>query len=143
MAEAPADGKPAGVRGLLVDRHKREQAKEGIPAAAVVAARSLGATETRSGWLEKRSEQGIVRNWKKRWVVLSDALLYYFEGEDSAKPQGASFSRWPGRTVRHRSLPPFTRQPHRSHPHPTHLPTPISRAQAWYPWRARAWSWAR
>jgi hypothetical protein len=89
MAEAPADGgKPAGMRGLLVDRHKREQAKEGIPATAAVAALSLGATATRSGWLEKRSEQGLVRNWKRRWVVLSDSLLYYFEGEDSAKPQG-------------------------------------------------------
>lgn len=67
---------------------RKEEAREGIEAVAkTVAAKDLNAL--RSGWLEKRSEQGLVSNWKRRHCVLADGLLYYFESPDSAKPQGS------------------------------------------------------
>ena len=40
------------------------------------------------GFLRKRSDQGFFKNWKKRWVVLSDRLLYYFLDEQSVNPNG-------------------------------------------------------
>jgi len=38
------------------------------------------------GWLLKQG--GSVRSWKKRWVVLKDRCLYYYEEPADAKPKG-------------------------------------------------------
>jgi len=38
------------------------------------------------GWLIKRG--GRVRTWKKRWVILSGSVLYYFEDAKSPEPKG-------------------------------------------------------
>ena len=40
------------------------------------------------GFLKKRSDQGFVKNWKNRWVMLVGSLLHYFENDDSKNPQG-------------------------------------------------------
>ena len=38
------------------------------------------------GWLWKQG--GKVRSWKRRWVILSKSVLYYFEGEKESSPKG-------------------------------------------------------
>ena len=93
------------------------------------------------GFLRKRSDQGFFKNWKKRWVVLSDRLLYYFLDEQSANPNGAfrllphshSVGSAPSATKRH--LP--------THP-PTHSlqlfpASPL--LQALWCWTAARCSW--
>lgn len=68
---------------------RKEEEREGIEVGVRnVSAADLEPTATKAGVLEKRSEQGLVHNWKRRHCVLSDALLYYFEAPDSKKPQG-------------------------------------------------------
>ena len=44
------------------------------------------------GFLYKTGKEATERNvvgWKKRWVVLMDWFLYYFDRKDSASPLGA------------------------------------------------------
>jgi hypothetical protein len=41
---------------------------------------------TKTGWLTKQG--GVVKNWKKRYCVLVDKVLFYYSGKESAKPQG-------------------------------------------------------
>ena len=68
---------------------RKDEAKEGIGAGERnVPAAELASSALKAGLLEKRSEQGLVHNWKKRHCVLSDSLLYYYETSESAKPQG-------------------------------------------------------
>ena len=38
------------------------------------------------GWLRKQC--GKERTWKRRWVILSKSVLYYFEGEKESSPKG-------------------------------------------------------
>jgi len=38
------------------------------------------------GWLTKRG--GRVHTWKRRWVILSGSVLYYFEDAKSPEPKG-------------------------------------------------------
>ncbi|EDQ88687.1 uncharacterized protein MONBRDRAFT_32629 [Monosiga brevicollis MX1] len=40
----------------------------------------------KSGWLTK--EGGRARTWKRRWFILSNSCLYYFEDPESATPKG-------------------------------------------------------
>ena len=82
--------KPAVKRKL----RKLEQ-KEGIEAQHVVqSADSITGSALRGGYLQKRSEQGFLHNWKRRWVALvGEGLLYYFEDEHSKKPRGTKSVR--------------------------------------------------
>ena len=70
---------------------------EGVDASALVPAHTLTATAVRAGYLNKRSAQGLVHNWRTRWVVLHDCLLYYYATAEAAQPQGVIFL--PGSTV--------------------------------------------
>ncbi len=38
-----------------------------------------GSPAIRTGWLQKRSREGIIKNWKRRFVVLDVGVLKYFE----------------------------------------------------------------
>jgi len=40
------------------------------------------------GWLTKRG--GRVHTWKRRWVILSGSVLYYFEDAKSAGQNGSN-----------------------------------------------------
>jgi len=40
----------------------------------------------KTGFLTKQG--GVVKNWKKRYCVLVDKVLFYYSGKDAAKPQG-------------------------------------------------------
>lgn len=68
---------------------RKDELREGIDAAVIVAAESLAPTCVKQGYLSKRSDNSFVKNWKRRWVVLHGSLLYYFESPESKKPQGA------------------------------------------------------
>lgn len=39
-------------------------------------------------WLVKRSTNGLVHNWRKRWCVLVDGRIFYFKSERERRPQG-------------------------------------------------------
>jgi len=66
---------------------REDESKEGIDASSIVSAESLvGAVKT--GYMNKRSEQGIVKNWKRRWVAIVGNLLYYYADEVAKAPQG-------------------------------------------------------
>lgn len=39
--------------------------------------------------MNKRSDQGFFQNWRKRWVMLSDRLLYYYVDANATNPNGA------------------------------------------------------
>lgn len=53
-----------------------------------MSAASLTKMCQKGGYLTKRSDQGMIKNWKKRWVMLAGNLLYYFASEGAPKPQG-------------------------------------------------------
>ena len=42
---------------------------------------------TLKGWLYKQGSEGL-RTWKKRWFVLSDRCLYYFQQTSENVPKG-------------------------------------------------------
>jgi len=73
---------------MAMTRRVRFVSMQGIDASAIVAADALKDTAIKAGYLNKRSAQGLLQNWKRRWVVLNGQLLYYFEAADSKKPQG-------------------------------------------------------
>ena len=90
--EPTADAVPA--KPFSLRRLRKEEVKEGIASHQIQSADSLAGTALRGGFLQKRSEQGLVKNWKKRYVVLvAEGLLYYFEGEHSKKPSGETAGR--------------------------------------------------
>jgi hypothetical protein len=71
---------------------------EGVVASALVSANSLAAAgASKAGYLIKRSAQGLVHSWKKRWVVVHESLLYYFASPEAAVPLGVVLL--PGATV--------------------------------------------
>jgi len=72
----------------LLRKLRKDEVKEGIASDAVQSAASLTKAAQKGGYLTKRSDQGLIKNWKKRWVMLCSNLLYYFEAETSVKPQG-------------------------------------------------------
>ena len=72
---------------------RKDELTEGIDKSAIVAAAELKDCAIKAGYLNKRSAQGVVHNWKKRWIVLNATFLYYYESPDSKKPQGASSAR--------------------------------------------------
>jgi hypothetical protein len=96
MADTPTTAAPPKTRKL-----RKQEAAEGLSPTDVLAAKDprLVDAAVKAGPLQKRSEQGLLHNWKKRHVVLTEALLYYFESEASAKPQGelARAGDWSGR----------------------------------------------
>ena len=71
-------------------RLRKDEVKEGVSADAVKSAESLqhDVATAIGGYLQKRSDNGLFKSWKKRWVMLTGGYLYYFEVEDSANPQG-------------------------------------------------------
>jgi hypothetical protein len=57
-----------------------------------VSVASLMPSALKAGFLMKRSEQGLIHNWKRRWMVLVGSprsALFYFEENASLRPQGA------------------------------------------------------
>jgi hypothetical protein len=100
MADAPAAGAAPKTRKL-----RKQEVAEGLSATDLglsAADPRLVGSAVKAGPLQKRSEQGLLHNWKKRHVVLTEALLYYFETEASAKPQGEPLSLAPARPLRAR-----------------------------------------
>jgi len=82
----------AGAMGMGGARKLRnDEEREGVMLADIVSAEDLEAEfpSKMRGFLRKRSDQGFFKNWKRRWVALSDRLLYYFADETSANPYGA------------------------------------------------------
>ena len=85
-----AFGAPPGGRKL-----RKDETKEGILPEDVKSAEDLSVDPSvvMSGFMNKRSDQGLFKNWRKRWVVLSvspgSALLYYFQDQNAANPNGA------------------------------------------------------
>ncbi|EFA82515.1 prespore-specific protein [Heterostelium album PN500] len=47
-----------------------------------------------SGWLKKQSTSGLRKGWKKRWCVLKDMVLYYYEGPESKLKGKQSIPGW-------------------------------------------------
>ena len=41
------------------------------------------------GWLHKKGNDAINAQWKKRWFVMEDDALVYYESPESKKPQGS------------------------------------------------------
>lgn len=50
---------------------RKQERKEGVPAARRSHSFFQLSEVSKSGWLVKRSDQGLVKNWRKRWVVVS------------------------------------------------------------------------
>lgn len=64
---------------------RKDEAQEGIDASAILSVEAIEASASKAGFLLKRSDQGLIKNWKRRWVVLNDKLLYYFENAQAKK----------------------------------------------------------
>ena len=79
---------------------RKDEVKEGLAVQDVKSAEALRHEHATAmgGYLQKRSDQGLFKNWKKRWVMLVGSLLYYFESEESKNPQGA-LARWGDRSL--------------------------------------------
>jgi len=104
----PTEGPPgaasgAGGAGVKVTRKlRKDETREGIEAELLVPAEALEPMASKTGWLQKRSENGLIQNWKRRWVVLASTLLYYYDSDDARKPAGVI--QLDGATVQLRTL---------------------------------------
>ena len=93
-AVAAMDGSPGS--GSKPRKLKKDEQREGVDAAAVsltAAAAASGEDVVKVGILLKRSQNGLVHNWRRRFVVLREKLLFYYESPESVKPQGACSHR--------------------------------------------------
>ena len=66
-----------------------EETAEGVPPSALLTAEAAEVGSSYSGWLVKRSAQGVFQNWRKRWVVLRGWTLLYYAKQGGAPPKGA------------------------------------------------------
>ncbi len=41
-----------------------------------------------TGWLRKQGRKGIIKNWKKRYFVLKNGKISYYENESKQFPNG-------------------------------------------------------
>lgn len=68
---------------------RHEETAEGVLPEQLLDAESAEAEATHSGWLQKRSAQGVFQNWRKRWVVLRGWTLLYYAKRGASAPKGA------------------------------------------------------
>jgi hypothetical protein len=79
---------------LGVRKARKDEKREGISPALLVPAQVLkGSRATKCAYLQKRSSNGLISNWKRRWTVLDapDKALFYYESEVSAAPKGEPY----------------------------------------------------
>ena len=48
----------------------------------------MPAPKMKAGWLKKKSRGGLIKNWQRRYFVLNDGKLSYFEKRSEAPPYG-------------------------------------------------------
>lgn len=46
---------------------------------------------TKKGWMRKQGRTGIYRNWKKRYFILEDGVLSYYQEQDNLDTLKVSF----------------------------------------------------
>lgn len=76
-----------GPNGSDVPRETLEALYEAIAAEEIqIEQREYIRGTAREGWLSKQG--GRVKTWKKRWVILSGSVLYYFDSPKELQPKG-------------------------------------------------------
>lgn len=51
----------------------------------------MSAPKMKAGWLKKKSRGGLIKNWQRRYFVLNDGKISYFEKRAESPPYGEGF----------------------------------------------------